>query len=162
IEATDLFDAVASAVQDSRQTLAGREVKVDIPPDIPLVRVDPVLLHHILLNLLDNAGRYGDPGTPVTIRGARTADALLLSVIDQGPGIPPGAEYRLFDSFTRIEGNDRAKHGTGLGLAIVKGFAEAMGSTAQAANAADPPGACFTIRIPEDCIIKDMPQDERP
>ncbi|MGW8203352.1 DUF4118 domain-containing protein [Sphingomonas bisphenolicum] len=162
IEATDLFDAVASAVQDTRQSLAGREVKVDIPPDIPLVRVDPVLLHHILLNLLDNAGRYGDPGTPVTIHGGRTADALLLSVIDQGPGIPPGAESRLFDSFTRIEGTDRAKHGTGLGLAIVKGFAQAMGLTAQAANIDDPPGACFTLRIPENCIIKDMPQDDRP
>lgn len=160
VEATDLFDAVASAVHDSRQALAGRDVRVDIVPDIPLVRVDPVLMHHILLNLLDNAGRYGDPGTAIIIRGRRTADALLLSVIDQGPGIPPGSESRLFDSFTRIEGSDRSKHGTGLGLAIVKGFAEAMGLTVEVANVEEPSGACFTIRIPDDHIIKDLPRDE--
>jgi two-component system sensor histidine kinase KdpD len=147
-------------VDDTKQSLAGREVKVEIPPDIPFVRVDPVLLHHCLINLLDNAGRYGDVGTPVIVRGRRLPDALLLSVIDQGPGLPPGSEERVFDTFIQIEGTDRAKHGTGLGLAIVKGFAEAMGLTVSASNAADPQGAVFTIRIPEQCILKDpAPED---
>ncbi|HEX7853056.1 MAG TPA: sensor histidine kinase KdpD [Sphingobium sp.] len=159
VEATDLFDAVASAVQDTRQSLAGREIKVDIAPNIPLVRVDPTLLHHCLINLLDNAGRYGDPGTPVRVRGVRLPDAILLSVIDQGPGIPHGNELRVFDTFTRLEGSDRSKLGTGLGLAIVKAFAEAMGLSVQASNSLDPPGACFTIHIPEDHIIKDLAED---
>ncbi|HEX7874402.1 MAG TPA: ATP-binding protein, partial [Sphingobium sp.] len=162
IEPTDLFDAVASAVQDTRQSLEGHEVVVDILPDVPLVRVDPVLLHHCLINLLDNAGRYADPGTPVTIRGERVFDALLLSVIDIGPGIPAGAEARVFDTFTRLEGSDRAKHGTGLGLAIVKGFAEAMGMTVEAANNADPRGARFTLRIPASLLITDFPDEALP
>ncbi|SEQ70223.1 sensor histidine kinase [Sphingobium sp. YR768] len=157
-EATDLFDAVASAVQDSRAALAGHDVTVDIPPDIPLVRVDPVLLHHCLINLLDNAGRYADPDTPVLIAGRRTPDALLLSVIDQGPGIPPGQEKRVFETFTRLEGSDRVRHGTGLGLAIVKGFAEAMGLSVEAGNQVSPQGARFTIHIPGRLIVT-MPVD---
>jgi two-component system sensor histidine kinase KdpD len=157
-EATDLFDAVASAVQDSRAALAGHDVTVDIPPDIPLVRVDPVLLHHCLINLLDNAGRYADPDTPVLIAGRRTPDALLLSVIDQGPGIPPGQEKRVFETFTRLEGSDRVRHGTGLGLAIVKGFAEAMGLSVEASNQVSPQGARFTIHIPGRLIVT-MPAD---
>lgn len=162
VEATDLFDAAASAAHDTRASLAGHEVKVDISPNIPLVRVDPVLLHHCLINLLDNAGRYADPDTPIVIRARRTADAIRLSVIDRGPGIAPGNERRVFETFTRLEGSDRAKHGTGLGLAIVKGFAEAMGLSVEAGNNADPHGACFTINIPETLIIttpidKDIP-----
>lgn len=162
VEATDLFDAAASAAHDTRASLAGHEVKVDISPNIPLVRVDPVLLHHCLINLLDNAGRYADPDTPIVIRARRTADAIRLSVIDRGPGIAPGNEKRVFETFTRLEGSDRAKHGTGLGLAIVKGFAEAMGLSVEAGNNADPHGACFTINIPETLIIttpidKDIP-----
>ncbi|WP_145076145.1 sensor histidine kinase, partial [Sphingobium wenxiniae] len=153
VEATDLFDAVAGAVHDTRASLQDHGVNIDIVPDIPLVRVDPVLLHHCLINLLDNAGRYADAGTPILIRCRRLSDALALSVIDQGPGIPPGQEKRVFETFTRLEGSDRVRHGTGLGLAIVKGFAEAMGLTVEAGNNDDPFGACFTIRIPEALIV---------
>lgn len=162
VEATDLFDAAASAAHDTRASLLGHEVKVDISPNIPLVRVDPVLLHHCLINLLDNAGRYADPGTPIIIRARRAADAISMSIIDQGPGIAPGNEGRVFETFTRLEGSDRAKHGTGLGLAIVKGFAEAMGLSVEAGNNEDPHGACFTIRIPEGLIIMHPNDKEQP
>jgi len=162
VEATDLFDAAASAAHDTRASLLGHEVKVDISPNIPLVRVDPVLLHHCLINLLDNAGRYADPGTPITIRARRAADAIFMSIIDQGPGIAPGNEKRVFETFTRLEGSDRVKHGTGLGLAIVKGFAEAMGLSVEASNNDDPHGACFTIRIPETLIIMHLDDKELP
>jgi two-component system sensor histidine kinase KdpD len=161
-EATDLFDAVASAVHDTRGALQGRQIDLDIAPDIPLVRLDPVLLHHCLINLLDNAGRYGEPGTPILVRCRRSPGALRLSVIDRGPGIPPGQEKRVFETFTRLEGSDRVRHGTGLGLAIVKGFAEAMGLSVEAANAEDPFGACFTIRIPEALIIRHLDNEDMP
>ncbi|MFC6623041.1 sensor histidine kinase [Novosphingobium panipatense] len=166
VEATDLFDAVAGAVHDTRASLQERAVQVDIVPDIPLVRVDPVLLHHCLINLLDNAGRYGDPGTPIVIRCRRLPDALELSVIDRGPGLPAGEEQRVFETFTRLAGSDRVRHGTGLGLAIVKGFAEAMGLTVEAANDVDPDGgttgARFTIRIPDRLIIAHLDSEDVP
>ncbi|MBB4857674.1 two-component system sensor histidine kinase KdpD [Novosphingobium chloroacetimidivorans] len=162
LEATDLFDAVAGAAHDTRAALQGHEVVVDVPADIPLVRVDPVLLHHCLINLLDNAGRYADAGTPIVIRGRRLPDALLVSVIDRGPGIPPGEERRVFETFTRLQGSDRVQHGTGLGLAIVKGFAEAMGLSVEAANNLDPHGACFTLRFPEALLLTSVAASEVP
>ena len=149
IEPVDLTDAVAAAVHDARRSLEGHEVMVDVPPDLPLVRADPQLLHHCLLNLLDNAGRYGDPGTAVAVRAVREADGVTLNVIDHGPGLPAGQEQAVFETFRRLSGSDRAPGGTGLGLAIVKGFADAMGMTVTAATRADAAGACFSLRFPD-------------
>jgi two-component system sensor histidine kinase KdpD len=80
---------------------------------------------------------------------------VVLSVADEGPGIPAGQEQRIFETFTRLEGSDR-KGGTGLGLAIVKGFCEAMGLAVAAANRADRPGACFSIHFPA-TRLKELP-----
>lgn len=88
LEPVDLTDAVASAVHDLRRSLAGHAIDLDVPPDLPLVRVDPQLFHHCLINLLDNAGKYSDPGAPITIRSRRTADAVTLAILDAGPGLP--------------------------------------------------------------------------
>ena len=155
VEATDLTDAIAAAVHDTRLTLEGREIKLDVSPGLPLVRIDPQLFHHCLINLLDNAGRYGDPGSAITIEGRRLPDSLTLSIIDQGPGLPAGREREVFETFRRLEGSDREKAGTGLGLAIVKGFAEAMGLTVTAANRENPRGACFSLHFPENLLVRD-------
>lgn len=159
VEATDLTDAVSAAVHDTRKSLADHEVILDIPPDMPLVRVDARLFHHCLINLLDNAGRYADPDTPVRIECRRTPFGLDLSVVDEGPGIPTGKEERVFDTFTRLEGSDRSKGGTGLGLAIVKGFAEAMGLEVFAKNNIAPFGARFTIHVPATTIVSDIDEE---
>jgi two-component system sensor histidine kinase KdpD len=124
LEPTDLTDAVAGAVHDTKRVLEGHAIELDVAPNLPLVRVDPQLLHHCLLNLLDNAGRYADPGTPVTVRGVHRHDTLTLSVLDQGPGLPPGRESEVFETFRRLRGSDRQIGGTGLGLAIVKKIVE--------------------------------------
>jgi two-component system sensor histidine kinase KdpD len=155
VEATDLTDAIAAAVHDTRLTLEGREIKLDVSPGLPLVRVDPQLFHHCLINLLDNAGRYGDPGTAILIEGRRLSDSLTLSIIDQGPGLPAGREREVFETFRRLEGSDRAKGGTGLGLAIVKGFAEAMSLSVNAASRENPRGACFSLIFPENLLVRD-------
>ena len=154
VEPTDLTDAVGEAVADTRRALAGHEVDLQVSPDLPLVSVDPQLFHHCLLNLLDNAGRYADPGTPITVRAERSYGELALSVLDEGPGLPPGREAEVFETFRRLEGSDRSVSGTGLGLAIVKGFAEAMGMTVEAAGRRDKRGACFTMRFPEALLVK--------
>ncbi|HEX7784544.1 MAG TPA: sensor histidine kinase KdpD [Sphingobium sp.] len=159
-EAMDLTDAVAAAAHDTRRILAGHDIDLQLAADIPLVRVDARLFHHCLINLLDNAGRYADPGTPVIIRGTRTPDGIDLSIIDQGPGIPEGKQDEIFDTFTRIDGSDRSKGGTGLGLAIVKGFAEAMGLSVKAANVVDPAGAVFTIHLPGPVIVTGLTEED--
>ncbi len=155
IEAIDLSDAVTGAAHDARRALEGHSVRLDVPPDLPLVRADPQLLHHCLLNLLDNAGRYGDPGTEIVIEGRHRHGTLRLSVLDHGPGLPPGREDEVFETFRRLEGSDRVAGGTGLGLAIVKAFAEAMGLGVEAGNREDGEGAMFTLCFPRDHIMRD-------
>ena len=159
VEPVDLTDAVAAAVADTRRALEGHPINLDVPPNLPLVSVDPQLFHHCLLNLLDNAGRYADPGTPITISAQRSYGRLALSVLDEGPGLPPGREAEVFETFRRLDGSDRSAGGTGLGLAIVKGFAEAMGMTVMAMGRRDKRGACFTIDFPEALLVLDTRED---
>jgi two-component system sensor histidine kinase KdpD len=158
VEATDLTDAVAGAAHDARRALDGHQIQLDVPPDLPLVRVDSQLLHHCLLNLLDNAGRYGDPGTPIVVEGRHQYGQIRLSIVDHGPGLPPGREAEVFETFRRLEGSDRAIGGTGLGLAIVKAFSEAMGMTVEAGNRGDGTGAAFTLVFPSNLIVRTAPE----
>jgi two-component system sensor histidine kinase KdpD len=153
LEPVDLVEAVGAAAHDLRRVLAGHPLELDISPDLPFVMVDPQLFHHCLINLLENAAKYGDAAGAIRIEAQRRHDGLVLTVMDEGPGLPADETARIFEIFTRIEGSDR-KGGTGLGLAIVKGFAEAMGLSVTAANRTDRPGTCFSIRFPEDRIRK--------
>ena len=143
-EPVDLADAIAGAVHDLRTRLTANPIHMDVSPDLPFVLVDPQLFQQCLINLIDNAAKYGEPGTPITIAAQREPGLLKLMVMDEGPGLPPGEEDRIFETFARIEGSDR-KGGTGLGLAIVRGFCTAMGLSVSAANRTDTHGACFTI-----------------
>lgn len=157
IEPVDLAEAIASAAQDLRRALQQHPVKIDLPGDLPFVLVDPQLFHHCLINLIENASKYGAPGTAITIAARRDREGILLSIADEGPGIPHEEENRIFETFTRIEGSDRTG-GTGLGLAIVKGFADAMGLIVSASNRTDRQGACFTILF-RDHQLKEWPAE---
>lgn len=141
IEPIDLTDAVASAVHDLKHELRGHHLDFAVPPDLPLVRADAVLLHHILINLLSNAAIHGAPGGRILVRGERLPDAIRLTIIDDGPGL--GAfPMRVFERFHRGDSDDRK--GSGLGLAIAKAFADAMGVTLTAVD--DPErGAAFSL-----------------
>lgn len=141
LEAIDLTDAVASAVHDLKDTLRGHHLDFAVPPDLSLVSADPVLLHHILINLLSNAVMHGRDGGRISVRGSRIGDEIRLVVADDGPGLGDDAA-RVFDAFRRGDGSDRSG-GSGLGLAIAKAFADAMGVQLTAANAGV--GAEFTL-----------------
>ena len=147
-EPVDLAEAIAAAVHDLKPQLQGHPIRMDVAPDLPFVLVDPRLFHHCLINLIDNAVKYGKAKGQITFAARRQRDGLDLMITDEGPGLPPGREAHIFETFARIEGSDR-KGGTGLGLAIVKGFAGAMGVAVLAANRADGHGACFTLRFGE-------------
>ena len=156
-ECVDLVDAVAAALRDLRSSLAPREVAIDLPADLPLVRADPQLLHHCLINLIDNAARYSGSDGGVRIAAASTRGDVRLSIEDEGPGLPLERE-RALDAFIRIEGSDR-KGGAGLGLAIVKEFAEAMGAKVTAANRKDGNGASFALLFPKRLVVHEESVD---
>jgi two-component system sensor histidine kinase KdpD len=121
---------------------------MNLASDLPMLRVDFVLLEQVLFNLLDNAAKYAPAGSTVELRGERSGNRVVLQVLDEGDGIPPEDLERVFDKFYRVHAADRRRAGTGLGLAIGRGFVEAMGGTIRAGNRSDRTGAVFTIEMP--------------
>ena len=152
-EPLDLTEAVAAAVHDLRTELAGHRIELAVPPSLPLVEADPRMLHHVLVNLIDNAAKYAPAGTVIRAEGKCTSTGVTLAILDQGPGIPPGRSHDLFERFHRFEGDDQ-QGGTGLGLAIVKGFADAMGLNVAAANDAFGTGLRFSVLWPEPLVCR--------
>src|SRR5439155_20990612 len=153
-EPIDLVDSIAAAARDLRHSLADHRLDVDMPSNLPLVRADANLLHHCLINILDNAGRYSPEGQSIGIEARLKDGSVRLSVIDQGSGFA-GHPGKVFETFTNIRGSDR-KGGTGLGLAIVKGFADAMGLQVEAGNRKDRTGAVITLSFPPHLVVRDM------
>jgi len=141
----DVADLVQVTVKDLQKDLAQHRVTVGIAPGLPLVRMDFVLMQQALANLLLNAAVHTPAGTSIQISAAAQADALVLTVADNGPGLPPDALPLIFDKFYRAP--TAPAGGTGLGLAIVKGFVEAQGGRVKAENH-PAGGAAFTIRVP--------------
>lgn len=143
LESVDLVDAIGAAC-DGFTVLPGISLGRTIPADLPFVSADPMLLQHVLTNLIDNALRHAR--SRVALDAQLMRDKVLLAISDDGCGIPESERRRVFERFTRIEGSDRTS-GSGLGLAIVKGFADAMGMTVEVSSAASG-GARFTLSLP--------------
>ncbi len=141
----DVGDLVNVTVKSLRKELTDRKVDIMLAADLPLVRMDFVLMEQALTNLLLNAGVHTPPATPIRVAATAGNGELALSVVDGGPGIPTEALPKLFGKFFRAPG--AATGGTGLGLSIVKGFVEAQHGRVEAGN---PPGggAKFTIYLP--------------
>ena len=144
LESLDLVDVVGSAC-DSVRNASEIALAQDIAPDLPFVRGDPILLHHILANLIDNGLRHAR--ARVIVAAKADGAAVRLRVSDDGPGVPAHERTRIFDRFARGEGGD-TREGSGLGLAIVKGFADAMGMSVTIDDAPGG-GACFTLVLPQ-------------
>lgn len=143
----DVHDVINASLKRCEQALAGREVTVTAPQDMPLVRIDFVLMEQALSNLLLNASVHTPAGTPVQIIASAEDRSVTVTVVDRGPGLPPDSLTRIFDKFYRVPGAPAG--GTGLGLSIVKGFVEVQGGQIHAENRAGG-GAAFSITMPPD------------
>jgi two-component system sensor histidine kinase KdpD len=141
-----LEEIVGSALARIEKHLGQHRVHVDLPSDLPLVPLDPLLVEQILINLLDNAVKYTPAKSPVEI-SARVEDHVVrVTVADRGPGLGPGEEARIFEKFYRgQEGGTRS--GAGLGLAIARGIVETHGGRI-AAEPRPGGGALFRFTLP--------------
>ena len=140
-------EVVGSAIRAAQPALEGQALRTEMPPDLPLVEFDAVLMERVLVNLLENAAKYGAP--PLEVNARVTPDSLVLTVRDHGPGLPPamrGREAELFEKFTRGQ-SESATPGVGLGLAICKAIVDAHRGQIVAGNAQDG-GAEFTLTLP--------------
>jgi two-component system sensor histidine kinase KdpD len=115
-------------------------VKVDVSD--ATVMADAGLLERVLANLIDNALRYA-PESVVRVNAGRVGERVLINVIDEGPGIPHGAEEEIFGAFQRLGDHDNTT-GVGLGMSVARGFVEAMGGTI---TATDTPGGGLTVVV---------------
>ena len=141
----DVSDLIQATLKEIERDMARHKVAVEVAPGLPLARIDFVLMQQALTNLLLNASLHTPPKTLVTVRGYVEGSDLVLSVVDNGPGLPLDALPFIFDKFYRAPAAPAG--GTGLGLAIVKGFVEAQGGRVEASNQPNG-GAAFIIRLP--------------
>ena len=141
-----LEEVVGSALRASASLLKDHVVRTRLPPDLPLVRYDAVLIERVLCNLMENAGKYTPPGSQIVIAAELHGAWINILVYDDGPGLPPGREEAIFEKFTRGE-RESAKPGVGLGLAICRAIVEAHGGRIAAAPS-PLGGAGFAISLP--------------
>ena len=143
-----LEDVIGSALGRLGKDLADRRVNKLLPDDLPLVPLDGVLIEQVLVNLLENAVRYSDPGTAIDILARAENDAVVITVADRGPGLAEGEEVKVFDKLFRGAASENsAERGVGLGLAIARAIVEAHGGRVWAENRAGG-GAMFSFRLP--------------
>jgi len=141
-----LEEVVGSALNATHGMLKQHLVEVNIPRDLPLVRIDAVLIERVLVNLLENASKYTPLASKITLTAEVIADQLSVSVSDNGPGLPVGREEAVFQKFTRGE-RESATPGVGLGLSICRAIVESHHGEIVAANRPGG-GARFTFTLP--------------
>ncbi len=144
----DLREIVGRVRADLARLLEGREFIVAVPPDMPLLDVDPVLIGQAFANVIENAVKYSPPGSPITLQGAAAEGSAEIRIMDEGPGIAEADRAKVFDLFDRASMGDSPSQGAGMGLAIVKGFVEAHGGDVRVDAGANGRGAAFVIRLP--------------
>jgi two-component system sensor histidine kinase KdpD len=146
--AVDLREIVGRVRADLARTLSRHELIVDMPRDLPMLDVDPVLIGQALANVLENAAKYAPAGAIRLSAGRAGPDVVRISVCDEGSGIPESERAAVFDLFHRAARGDGAPAGAGMGLAIVKGLVEAHGGSVAAEAGHGGRGTCIVMALP--------------
>jgi PAS domain S-box-containing protein len=142
-------EIIAETISDA-ETLAadkGLALMTDLPPELPPVRGDAVLLNRVMANLLSNAIKYTPPGGQVTVRAKPQDKVLQIEVIDTGRGIPAESLPHIFDRFYRVPDGEEGVEGTGLGLSIVKSIVEKHGGRVWV-ESEEGTGSTFAFTVP--------------
>jgi two-component system sensor histidine kinase CpxA len=144
LQPVNLRTVVEQAVQ--RENKPGADIRVEVEADLEPVG-EPGLLQRAVANLIRNAIRYAGASGSITISAAREGDSIVLTVLDNGPGVPEEALQRLFDPFFRVDdARTRESGGVGLGLTIVRTCVEACGGVVSCRNR-QPSGLEVAIRL---------------
>ncbi len=147
IDVRDVLNAAADRVS---RRLGTRRMTRDFPDRLTAVPADQALLEQALVNILENAIAYSPDGTTIELAAYEDRGSVVLSIEDEGQGIPTAELERVFDKFRRMEEPSDRTQGAGLGLAIAKGFVEAMnGRIAAASPIAEGKGTRILIRLPK-------------
>jgi K+-sensing histidine kinase KdpD len=156
----ELGDVVRDVLGRGGAANLQRPVELDIAEGIPPVVVDEVFLGQVLANILDNAAKYAGPEARIRLSAHPIGDArVLVTVEDDGPGVPADALPRLFEKFYRVpRRGEGSRRGTGIGLAVVRGLVDAMGGRVTA-RSSDLGGLAVDIELQSATVEPDG--DER-
>jgi len=146
IEWQSVEEIVGGAVKAAHGALGPRPLAIRIDPDVSLVECDAVLIERVMVNLLENVGKYTPADTCVEILATQREDQVEIGVRDHGPGVPKGQEDAIFEKFTRGQA-ESATPGVGLGLAICRAIVEAHKGRIRVQPTL-PHGATFSFTLP--------------
>ena len=145
IEWQSIEELVGSAVERTKSLLGRRQILVALPEDLPLIKVDGVLVEQLFVNLLENVSKHTPPHSAVRVEGRAANHDLTIELIDNGPGLPSGGEQFFFDRLA-VSGRP-ARQGVGLGLAICRAIMKVHGGTITAGRRSEG-GAVFRVSFP--------------
>ena len=155
-------DLIDGALQRRRSLIAERQIDLDLAPELPALFVDGREIEVVLMNLIENALKYSDPETPITLSTQLQRNQIVFCVADQGIGIPAEHLERIFDRFYRVYGGGRRVPGTGLGLAICRRIIQAHNGHIWVESTPDV-GSRFCFDLPVDRADAARPaQDDWP
>jgi signal transduction histidine kinase len=140
----DVAEVAREAVAELRPMIGERSLELDAQPATVLGSTDEI--YRLIRNLLENALHHTPEGTEIRARVHREGSRVLITVADDGPGIPPELAPRLFERFVR--GSGESGGSSGLGLAIVRAVAESHGGTVTLDQGNGVPGARFVVDLP--------------
>lgn len=149
--ATDLADVIDAAVETTRPLIDAKRhsLRIHRPVDPISFMADPLRLAQVLSNLLTNAAKYTDAGGEILLSAQATEGSILISVKDNGIGIPEAALGNVFEMFTQVKSaQDRSEGGLGIGLALSQGLVDLHGGTIEVTSEGPGHGSEFIVRLP--------------
>jgi CheY-like chemotaxis protein/two-component sensor histidine kinase len=147
----DLSSVIQQAVEVARPLVdsAGHHLTIDLPDEPVYLYADRARLAQLFGNLLNNSCKYTRPEGTVSVTAKLDGDEVVVSVKDNGAGIPPDKLDSIFDMFMQVEGtSDRSQGGLGIGLTLVKRLTEMHGGSIEARSAGEGQGSEFIVRLP--------------
>jgi len=159
-EWADVSDIINAAVERCRNRIGKRRLVFDIPPDLPLVHIDPVLVQQALVQTFDNAAKYSPADSTVTITARTEAQRMTIRVADQGAGLTAQEKAQMWDRFFRGGRHVATTKGSGLGLWIASAFIAANGGNITADSAGAGEGTAIQIELPVALAAVSMMESE--
>jgi signal transduction histidine kinase/CheY-like chemotaxis protein len=157
-EPLDLAAVLRTAIETSRPLIeaAHQELSVQLPVEPVPIAGDPVRLTQVFANLLNNASKYTEAGGAIWLSASDAGGWAIVSVRDNGIGIPPTHLHRVFDMFTQVDRSDRrAQGGLGIGLTLVRSLLQLHGGSVEARSGGTETGSEFVVRLP---VAADRPK----
>lgn len=163
-EYVDLHGVISKSVRTIAPLMEEREhtLAVELPDEAVRFEADPVRLEQIIVNLLNNAAKYTEPGGTITLSAEVANQTLLIRVRDTGIGMNADMLEQVFEPFFQIDSQDRRVSGLGIGLSLTKNLVEMHGGRIMAASEGPGKGSEFTVSLPVNDFVQERPAPSIP